>query len=103
MNSDEFGQQLHDKATRGVALTAQEQSGLQAWYAQQDSAEKESSGKSRREESVRGIHDEVAAAISQLGVVTRRVQEISAANEALRKEVNALKRRVAQLPPPKSA
>lgn len=32
-------QQLHDKATRGLELTAQEQAELDAWYAAQDTAE----------------------------------------------------------------
>ena len=39
MISDEIGKQLHDRATRGEVLTAEEQSQLSKWYAAQDQIE----------------------------------------------------------------
>ena len=39
MGADNDGAQLHDKATRGVTLSAAEQERLDAWYADQDAAE----------------------------------------------------------------
>jgi len=37
--SDELGMELHDRYTLDEPLTSQEQTQLEAWYAQQDSAE----------------------------------------------------------------
>lgn len=39
MISDDLGKQLHDKATRGLALTRSEQTQLEAWYELQDQVE----------------------------------------------------------------
>ena len=36
MSTDELAKQLHDKATRGIALSTADQAKLDAWYAQQD-------------------------------------------------------------------
>ena len=41
MSMEDPMQQLHDKATRGIALSASEQARLDAWYASQDQAEGE--------------------------------------------------------------
>jgi hypothetical protein len=39
MIPDEIGQKLHDRATRGETLTAQEQELLRLWYAHHDQEE----------------------------------------------------------------
>ena len=39
MMNQQIAQTLHDKATRGGALSAQEETELRAWYAQQDADE----------------------------------------------------------------
>jgi hypothetical protein len=103
MNSNELGQQLHDKATRGASLTPQEQNSLDAWYAQEDATEKESLHSGGNGENVGAIREQVDAALEQLGVAIRRVQEIAAANESLRQEVSALQHRLAQSSAPQSA
>ena len=41
MNSDDLGQDLHDRATRGEQLSPENQMQLEAWYAAQDRAEME--------------------------------------------------------------
>ena len=44
MVSDELGKQLHDRATRGEALSPEEQAQLKDWYATQDRAEADQLG-----------------------------------------------------------
>jgi hypothetical protein len=39
MISDDSAKQLHDRATRGETLSAEEQKQLENWYASQDTAE----------------------------------------------------------------
>ncbi len=39
MVSDNVGQRLHDRATRGESLSSEEQAQLNEWYAEQDRAE----------------------------------------------------------------
>lgn len=39
MVSDKLGEQLHDRATRGEALSEEEQAQLEDWYRTQDRAE----------------------------------------------------------------
>ena len=39
MNSNGVGERLHDRATRGEVLTAEEQAQLNEWYAERDRAE----------------------------------------------------------------
>jgi hypothetical protein len=39
MVSDELGEQLHDRATRGETLSVEEQRQLDRWYTAQDHAE----------------------------------------------------------------
>lgn len=41
MESDKIGKRLHDRATRGEALSEEEQTQLEEWYAMQDRAEAE--------------------------------------------------------------
>ncbi len=36
---DELGRQLHDRATRGIWLSAEERAQLEAWYAEMDQDE----------------------------------------------------------------
>jgi len=44
MVSDEIGKQLHNRATRGEVLSAEEQAHLEEWYATQDRAEADQLG-----------------------------------------------------------
>jgi len=44
MISDNLAKQLHDKATRGELLSAEDQAQLENWYALQDNAENKALG-----------------------------------------------------------
>jgi len=95
MVSDERARQLHDKATRGKPLSAEEQSLLEQWYALQDSAESSTLSLSSDEERLVALQAQVEAALTQLITVTKRIQEVASENEALRHEIAVLRQQLA--------
>jgi len=103
MISDELGQQLHDKATRGGAMTAQEQARLDEWYRQQDSIESQTISPSHGESTVAALRSQVIEALAQMQAMAADIQNLAGANETLRGEVTALRERVAQRPAPQPA
>lgn len=103
MASDELGKQLHDRATRGEVLSAEEQAQLENWYATQDRAEMDELGLTVTEKTLTALQAQVDAALAQLATVTRRIQEIAAENEALRREIAALRRQLAYQVSPQMA
>ncbi len=98
MASDDMGRRLHDRATRGETLSADEKAQLDRWYAEQDRAESDVLRVATAEKTVTALQAQVDAALAQLAAVTKRIQEIAAENEALRQETAALRRQLAQLP-----
>src|SRR5437899_3341322 len=98
MITDELGQQLHDAATRGGALTPQDQAKLDEWYRQQDAAESQSIGRTDGERTVTALRVQVAEALAQMQTVAADIQTMAGANDALRREVAALRERVAKSP-----
>ncbi len=92
------GQQLHDRATRGEALTQAEQASLAAWYEHQDAEEGAmlASAAPVTEAALRHLRDEVEAAVARVLTTTQEIQAQVAENEALRQEIAALAQRLAQ-------
>jgi hypothetical protein len=106
MVTNELGQQLHDRATRGDALSEEEQRQLNEWYEIQDRAEMEMLSRSwaqRTDESVESLRSQIDAALTQIIKITKRIQEISAENQALRREIATLQRQLAQRTTPQPA
>lgn len=106
MVTTELGQQLHDRATRGDALSAEEQRQLNEWYEIQDRAEMEMLSRSwakRTDESVESLRSQIDMALAQIIKITKRIQEIYAENEALRREIATLQRQLAQRTTPQPA
>lgn len=103
MIADELGQELHDKATRGASLTAQEQTQLDEWYRQQDQGESQRLGQSNGESNANALRNEVAEALAQMQAVTAEIQQLSTTNETLRREVKSLRERVANRSAPRPA
>lgn len=95
MVSDELGKRLHDRATRGKALSAQEREQLEAWYATQDRTEMEALDLVTAE-AVATLQTQVDSVLDQLETAARRIQEISQENAKLRAEIATLHRRLAQ-------
>jgi len=95
--TDEQLQQLHDRATRGDQLTADEQRELDAWYVRQDQAESQQLSIPIDPTTPVDLREQVAAAAGQLESVTRHIREVMADNQHLREEIVALQRRLAQV------
>ncbi len=94
MTSDELGMQLHDRATRGEALAAEEQSQLEQWYASQDAMESDLLQHTSAKLDVSELWTQVEAALAQLTTVTQRIQQITMENEVLRREIAVLQQQL---------
>ncbi len=94
MISDKLGLQLHDMATTGKPLTPKQKEQLEAWYAQQDSAEAYPVKKVKTtSDELRG---QIDSALAQLNKVTKRIQKVAAENKAIRLENQAIKLQLSQ-------
>ena len=95
MTTNEVGTQLHDKATRGLPLSAEEQALLTAWYARQDEEEGRqlAAGAPSRLATLR---EEVNSTLAQIIRVSRCIQTMNQENESLRKEIAVLEKRLIQ-------
>jgi len=98
MSTDDLAQELHDKATRGVVLSADEQARLNAWYAEQDKEESARLARSVSPHPPAPLQAQVDDVLAQLLTATQRVQEIAAQNDALRREIALLERQLAETP-----
>jgi hypothetical protein len=94
MSHDELAQHLHDKATRGLALSAEEQARLEAWYTEQDQQERAVLGPTGSSQRLATLHTRVEPALAQLLTVTQRIQELTVHNETLRREMAVLQRQL---------
>ena len=93
------GRRLHDRATRGEALTQAERASLAAWYEQQDAEEGAilASAAPVTEAALRLLRDEVEAAAARVLTTTQQIQTQIAENEALRQEIAVLTRRLVRM------
>ena len=94
MSLDEFAKQLHDKATRGLALSAEEQAQLEAWYTEKNQRERAVLGLMGSSQRLATLHTQVETALAQLLIVTQRIQGLTVHNETLRREIAVLQRQL---------
>jgi peptidoglycan hydrolase CwlO-like protein len=87
-------QELHDKATRGIALSANEQARLEAWYAEQDATEQALLFRGQSPSKVAELQTQVDSVLAQISVTAERIQQIAAQNEALKSEIAQLQQRL---------
>ncbi|MBM4466478.1 MAG: hypothetical protein FJ014_13145 [Chloroflexi bacterium] len=97
MVSDNLAKQLHDRATRGQTLLAEEQKQLENWYASQDTAESKTLGLATGERTLATLQAQVDAALAQLMTVTKRIQKVASENETLRHEIAILRRQLVHI------
>jgi chromosome segregation ATPase len=91
MISDDSARQLHDKATRGESLSAEQQSLLENWYALQDRDENNTLGLASDEKTLNTLQAQVEAALIQVATIAKRIQEVASENEALKREIAILR------------
>jgi chromosome segregation ATPase len=94
MISDESVKLLHDKATRGQKLSVKEQKLLENWYAIQDAAESEMLSLPANDKTIAALRRQLEAAQAQLVATMQRIQEITAENDALRRDIASLQRQL---------
>jgi hypothetical protein len=90
MVSNELGKQLHGRAVRGEALSADEQAQLEAWYDEMDRAEMARLNLGARTEALESLQAEVDAELTRIIAITKRIQELNEESEALRRQNAAL-------------
>jgi len=78
---------LHDKRTRGLTLSADEQACLDTWYAQQDSEEQAALASPNASPVLISMQAQVQAANSELQTITQHIQELTAENSRIRDEI----------------
>lgn len=103
MSKAELVKQLHDKATRGIALSTIEQAQLDAWYAQQDQEEGAFLTRTSPPQTLVTLQTHVATAVAQMLAVTQRLQELALHNDALRRDIAALQQQLTRPSPAPSA
>jgi hypothetical protein len=96
MNAEISEQALHDRFTRSIPLSPAEQARLEAWYAEQDKAEKLLLESTEKGNASGVIQAQIRTLLTQLRIVTQRIQEINEQNEVLRQEIVMLKQQLAQ-------
>jgi hypothetical protein len=95
MTTDFPGQQLHDRATRGDALSKDERTQLDEWYARLDAEEGMIYARAAAPQLQSILQAEIDRTLSQLAAVSQSVQTLTAENAAVRSEIATLQALVA--------
>lgn len=88
---------MHDRKTRGEALSAEELQELDAWYAEQDLAEGALLGSAAPEPELAQLEERISATLQRIAEITVRIQSIARDTSVLRDENNVLKHRLARV------
>ncbi len=97
MTDNEYLRKLHDRATRGEALSEDERAQLHAWYEAEDKIENEILQHSPGSGLFDDLRGKTAEALARLTSTWERVKELTAQNESSRQENNHLRQEVAHL------
>src|SRR5437868_2833424 len=103
MNTDTVAQRLHDRATRGEALSAAERAQLDEWYAQLDREEGLIAARAVSSASIVALQTQIEDALVQLATLTQRNQALTAENATVRREVEFLQQQLAKRSTPQPA
>jgi hypothetical protein len=91
MDKDERLKALHDRATRGSPLTADEEAALAAWYRGHDRLDDRLGGVDSSER-LAALDEQLAEALVRLSAAGERVRALAERNDEIRRENDALKR-----------
>src|SRR5206468_11907220 len=100
MTNDYLGQSLHDRATRGLPLTSEEQAQLQQWYRRQDGEEADILAQAPAPEDLAKLRQQVDTAVAQLLGATQRVQKLVGENDTLKQVIITLQRQLTKTTQP---
>ena len=100
MISDDLGQVLHDRSTRGETLSAEEQLQLERWYEAQDKLESQLLALTPDKKAVANLQSQIEGALTQLISLTNRIQQVASENELLRQEINSLRHQLVDVSAP---
>lgn len=80
MNTDTSGQQLHDRATRGETLSAEERAQLAEWYARLDREEAAVLARALPAGDLASLAAQIESSVVHLATVTQRIQVLAEKN-----------------------
>jgi hypothetical protein len=95
MISNESGLQLHNRWVSSESLTEEELAQLAAWYAAQDEAERTLLNLPETNIDLAGLQAKVDAAVAELAILTKQIQEKTVQNNALRRDIAVLRQQLA--------
>lgn len=97
MISDDLGKPLHDRATRGQPLSAEERELLAEWYRRLDDEEARQFARAAAVPShTQALREQVSAILAQIVEVAQHIQTLNNENDALRNEIALLEQRLIQ-------
>ena len=92
MSSDKIGRQLHDKATRGKALTTEEHEVLEKWYTGHDNAESELLTRDNEPQAEHMLHNQIDPTLTRIGTTAEQIHKLTDENRMLKKNISKLQR-----------
>lgn len=95
MIDDAVGRMLHDKATRGIVLSQDEQTQLEQWYRAQDNAEATALSLTTSP-ALANLQTQVTVALARSIELAQGIQDLTEQNDALRREIDILRQQVAR-------
>lgn len=96
MISDDAVRALHDRATRGEALSGEEQAQLEQWYAANDNAEQGILSSVAASTANSDLQVQVTTVLERCITLARHIQELSHYNDDLRRDIAQLRQQVAR-------
>jgi flagellar motor protein MotB len=90
MIPDDIGLTLHDRATRGESLTAEEQELLRRWYAHHDQEEMSQLHAAPVPNRLADLQARVQQVTAQVVMQARHIETLTAENAQLRQEIASL-------------
>lgn len=94
MTDIEFGSRLHDRATCGEPLSSEEQQQLDAWYAEQDTAEMLLLQGPNSIINMATLNLQIETVLAQLAALAEHIQQVTLENQRLRTEISALQQQL---------
>jgi peptidoglycan hydrolase CwlO-like protein len=87
MISDQLGELLHSRLSRGESLSSVETEQLEAWYAYKDSQEAQLLKMPVSDVDYLALQAQIDLSLEKISTVSQRIREVSAENTILRQEI----------------